>query len=76
MRKLFLVIVWAICLANAFFFTDILINFCLGNSVSQISGATTEETQAYFSVFMLALITLTMYLYTMAVVSIETKTKY
>lgn len=64
MRKLFLVIVWLICLANGFFFADILINFFLGYTESTISGATTKETQAYFSVVMLAVITLTLYLYT------------
>jgi hypothetical protein len=64
MRKLFLVAIWAICLANAFFFIDILINFCLGYTESAISGATTEETQACLSVVMLAVIGITLYFYT------------
>ena len=64
MRKLFLILVWLICLANGFFFSDILINFFLGYSKSFISGATTGESQAYLSVVMLAVITLTLYLYT------------
>jgi hypothetical protein len=64
MKKVFLIAIWAICLANAFFFIDILINFCLGYTESAISGATTKESQAYFSVVMLVLITLTLYLYT------------
>ena len=64
MKKVFLIAIWAICLANAFFFIDILINFCLGYTKSAISGATTEETQAYLSVVMLAVIGLTLYFYT------------
>jgi hypothetical protein len=64
MKKLFLIFIWLICLANGFFFADILINFFLGYTESAISGATTKESQAYFSVVMLVLITLTLYLYT------------
>ena len=64
MRKLFLILVWLICLANGFFFGDILINFFLGYSKSFISGATTGESQAYLSVVMLAVIGITLYFYT------------
>ena len=64
MKKVFLVAIWAICLANAFFFGDILINFFLGYTESAISGATTEKTQAYLSVVMLAVIGITLYFYT------------
>jgi hypothetical protein len=64
MKKVFLVAIWAICLANAFFFIDILINFCLGYTESSISGATTKETQVYLSVVMLAVIGITLYFYT------------
>lgn len=64
MRKLFLVIVWLICLANATFFSDILVSFFMGHTTAFLTNATTKESQAYFSVVMLAVITLTLYLYT------------
>ena len=69
MRKIFLIIVWIVGLSNGLFFTDILINFILGNSKSILSGATTEQTQALLSIIMLILISLMLYLYTTALTS-------
>ena len=66
MKKVFLIAIWAICLANAFFFADILINFFLGYTKSAISGATTKQDQAVLSTVMLASIVLILYFYTTA----------
>lgn len=64
MKKVFLILVWLICLANATFFGDILVSFFMGHTTAFLTTATTKESQAYLSVVMLAVITLTLYLYT------------
>lgn len=64
MRKLFLILVWLICLANATFFSDILVSFFMGHTTAFLTNATTKEFQASFSAVMLAVITLILYFYT------------
>lgn len=64
MKKAFLIFVWIVFLSNGLFFLDIIINYCLGNSISYISGATTKSSQFALSSIMLVIISLGLYLYT------------
>lgn len=64
MKHLILAAVWLICLANAFFFGDIIVNYLLGNTQSKITDATTEQSQAIFSMVMLVIIGIILYFYT------------
>ena len=63
-KTIALILVWAICLANALFFGDIIVNFFLGNTQSEITGATTEQSQAILSVVVLFIIVIVLYFYT------------
>ena len=63
-KTIALILIWAICLANALFFGDIIVNYLLGNTQSKITDATTEQSQAIFSMVMLALIVIVLYFYT------------
>jgi hypothetical protein len=64
MKKAILISVWAICLSNMVFFTDIIINYLIGNDKSSLSGATTEQTQMVLSVVMDAICILLIWMYT------------
>ena len=63
MKRVVLIAIWVVCLSNMYFFSDIIYNHCLGNEISQFSGASTGESQYYFSIFMdvIALVLLTIY---------------
>ena len=63
-KTIALVLIWTICLVNTLFFCDIIVNFLLGNTQSNITDATTGQSQAIFSVVMLALIGIVLYFYT------------
>jgi hypothetical protein len=64
MKKAILILVWAICLSNMVFFTDIIINYLNGNIESSLSGATTEQSQMVLSVVMDAMCILLIWMYT------------
>jgi hypothetical protein len=64
MKKAILIGVWAICLLNMAFFTDIIVNYLIGNERSIYSGATTKVDQFYFSCFMNFICGLVLYTYT------------
>ena len=64
MKKAILILVWAICLSNMVFFTDIIINYLNGNIESSLSGATTEQSQMVLSVVMDAICILLIWMYT------------
>ena len=63
-KTIALILIWAICLANALFFGDIIVNYLLGNTQSKITDATTEQSQAILSMVMLVLIVIVLYFYT------------
>lgn len=63
-KTIALILIWAICLANALFFCDIIVNFFLENTQSKITNATTELNQAIFSAVMLFIIVIVLYFYT------------
>jgi hypothetical protein len=64
MKKAILISVWAICLSNMVFFTDIIINYLIGNDKSALSGATTEQSQMVLSLVMNAICILLIWMYT------------
>lgn len=69
-KTIALILIWAICLTNAIFFCDIIVNYFLGNTQSKLTGATTELTQAIFSAVMLFLITIVLFFYTKVIKAI------
>jgi len=64
MRKAILISVWAIVLLNMVFFTDIIINYFVGNTQSIFSGATTEGSQAALAGIMDFICLMILYFYT------------
>jgi len=64
MKKAILISVWAICLSNMVFFTDIIINYLIGNDKSSLSGATTEQSQMVLSLVMNGICILLIWMYT------------
>jgi len=64
MKKTILILVWAVCLSNMVFFTDIIINYLNGNIKSSLSGATTEQSQMVLSIVMDAICILLLWVYT------------
>ena len=64
MRKAILITVWAVVLLNMVFFTDIIINYFVGNTQSIFSGATTESSQAALAVVMDFIFLMILYFYT------------
>ena len=64
MKKVLLIVVWAIVIANMFFLTDILYNYVIGNTQSVLSGATTEASQAVLAVVMNVMCMIILYFYT------------
>ena len=63
-RKAVLIVVWAVCSLNIFFFSDIVINHWLGNTQSALSGATTRSVQCYISFIMIAICVAIIAMYT------------
>jgi len=64
MKKAILITIWAICLSNMVFFTDIIINYLIGNDKSSLSGATTEQSQMVLSLVMNGICILLIWMYT------------
>lgn len=64
MRKAILISVWAVVLLNMVFFTDIIINYFVGNTQSIFSGATTESSQAALAGVMDFICLMILYFYT------------
>ena len=64
MKKVLLIVVWAIVIANMFFLTDILYNYVIGNTQSVLSGATTEASQAVLAAVMNVMCMIILYFYT------------
>lgn len=64
MKKILLVAVWAICLLNMLFFTDIIINYIIGNSQAFLSKASTGLSQMILASVMDLACVMLLYLYT------------
>lgn len=71
MKKVLLIVVWAIVIANMLFFTDILYNYVIGNTQSVLSGATTEASQAVLAAVMNVMCMIILYFYTLVINDIE-----
>jgi len=71
MRTFLLIAVWAVVIANMFFFTDIIYNYFVGNTQSLLSGATTEASQAALAAIMNAMCMMILYFYTSVLRDIE-----
>ena len=68
MKQIILASIWLICLANILFFLDIIICYLTGYTKSPFTGATTGQMQSIFSIFMIAIIMITLSLYTSVII--------
>lgn len=65
-KKVFLIAVYIICIANMVFFTDVIVNHVIGNEVSMLSGASTGDVQCYISIVVDFMCLVIVYFYTKA----------
>lgn len=54
-KKILLVIMWIACIITIAFFSDIIINYLIGNTKSPITDACTKGHQCYISCVMVTL---------------------